>query len=150
MFRKIGIPIMAVLGLFLATIVMVISMQRPPVPPIENPPPKPPFPHYVAGSGIIEASSPNINVATAIAGIIEEMYVEPGDRVKKGDPLFRVNTRDLIATVQETQATRKIRTCSNQSRFSPSQRRCLDRRCENCQSTNRRGWCTGQFCNDQP
>lgn len=108
MFRKIGIPIMAVLGLFLATIVMVISMQRPPVPPIENPPPKPPFPHYVAGSGIIEASSLNINVATAIAGIIEEMYVEPGDRVKKGDPLFRVDTRDLIATVQETEATRSV------------------------------------------
>ena len=79
MFRKIGIPIFAVLGLFIATIVMVITSQHPPVPPIENPPPKPPYTHYVAGSGIIEANSLNINIGTAITGIVEELFVEPGD-----------------------------------------------------------------------
>ena len=108
MLKKIGIPILAAFGLLLAIIVTMIGMRKPPVPPIEYPPPKPPYLHYVAGSGIIEASSLNINIGTSIDGIIEKMYVQPGEIVQKGAPLFRVDTRDLLARTKEAEATRAV------------------------------------------
>ncbi|NGX38065.1 MAG: Multidrug resistance protein MdtN [Chlamydiae bacterium] len=108
MLKKVGIPILAAFGLLLAIIVTMIGLRKPPVPPIEYPPPKPPYLHYVAGSGIIEASSLNINIATAITGVIEEMFVQPGEIVQKGAPLFRVDTRDLLARTKEAEATRTV------------------------------------------
>lgn len=108
MFRKVGIPILAALGLVLGIIVVVVGMRKPPVPPIEFPPPKPPYLHYVAGSGIIEASSLNINIGTAVDGIIEEVFVQPGQCCKKGDPLFRIDTRDLCAKLGETKSAESV------------------------------------------
>ncbi len=87
---------------------VIIGLQKPPIPPIENPPPKPPYLHYVAGSGIIEASSLNINIGTAIEGIVEEVYVQPGDIVKAGTPLFRVDTRELRAEEKRAIAVRDV------------------------------------------
>jgi HlyD family secretion protein len=108
MFKKFGIPILAGLGVVLAVVVIVIGSKKPPTPPIENPPPRPPFVHFVAGSGIIEANTLNINIGTAIDGLIEEVFVIPGQMVKKGDPLFRVDTRELVAAVKEAEAGKSV------------------------------------------
>jgi len=108
MFRTIGIPILAGLGLLIATIMVVVSLKKPPIPPVRFPPPKPPYIHYVAGSGIIEASSLNINLGTAVNGLVEEIFVQPGDVVKKGAPLFRVDTRTLMAQEKEASATKEV------------------------------------------
>lgn len=108
MFKKFGIPILATLGAFLGIMMVFISMRKPPVQPIEFPPPKPPYMHYVAGSGIIEASSLNINLGTAVDGIIEKLFVQPGQYCKKGDPLFRVDTRDLVAKKIEAGAAKSV------------------------------------------
>ncbi|NGX47156.1 MAG: p-hydroxybenzoic acid efflux pump subunit AaeA [Chlamydiae bacterium] len=108
MFKKYGIPILASLGVLLALIMVIIGLQKPPVPPIDHPPAKSPFLHYVAGSGIIEASSLNINVSTAIAGPIEAIFVQPGDIVEKGTPLFRVDTRELVANEKEAAAAQTV------------------------------------------
>lgn len=108
MFKRLGIPILAAVGVLLAIVVMITSIKRPPVPPIDFPPPKPPYKHYVAGSGIIEASSLNINVAVAVDGIIEALFVQPGDIVKKGTPLFRTDTRRLAAQKVNAEATRDV------------------------------------------
>lgn len=108
MFRKFGIPILAALGLVLGVVVVYLGMRRPPVQPIEFPPPKPPYMHYVAGSGIIEASSLNINIGTAVDGIIERVFVQPGQYCKKGDPLFRIDTRDLSARRNEAESAKYV------------------------------------------
>lgn len=100
--RKLLLPILAALGVVMALIMAIISLRKPPIPPIANPPPKPPYLHFVAGTGIIEANSLDIRIGTAISGLIEKLYVQPGDILKKGAPLFRVDTRELIA--QEMQA----------------------------------------------
>lgn len=112
MFRKFWIPALAGLGVLIAAIMVIIGLQKPPVPPIEFPPAKSPFVHYVAGSGIIEASSLNINIATAIDGPVEAVFVEPGQIVKKGDPLFRVDTRELAATVNQAEAAQSVTVAS--------------------------------------
>ena len=108
MFRRVGIPILALCGLFLSGYMVFVGMRKPPVPPIASPPPVPPYAYSVAGSGIIEASSLNISIGTAIDGLIEEVYVTAGQCVKKGDPLLRVDTRDLRAQEKEALATKKV------------------------------------------
>lgn len=108
MLRKFGIPLLAVLGLFIALVVMVISARKPPTPPITFAPPKPPYLHFVAGSGIIEASSENIEIGVAIRGITERIFVSPGEIVKKGAPLFQTDTRQLYAIKQEAETNKEV------------------------------------------
>lgn len=107
-FKHYLIPSLALVGMLLASILVILSLQKPPVPPIDSPPPKPPYLHYVAGSGIIEANSLNINLGTPKEGIIEEVFVQPGDCVAAGTPLFRVDTRDLAARKEEALAAKYV------------------------------------------
>ncbi len=68
-----------------------------------NPPQTPartPFGHSVGATGIIEAQSQNIAIGTALSGIVLDVNVPVecvGQHVKAGDPLFRVDDRQLKA-----------------------------------------------------
>src|SRR5260370_31462638 len=97
MIRKYVLPVLAVIGLALA-IAMVIQGNR--AVPVAQPavqPAKAPFASYIFGPGIVEASTENIAVGTPVPGIVTEVYVKWGDRVRKGNPLFKIDTRDLQA-----------------------------------------------------
>src|ERR1700693_1530873 len=97
MIRKYVLPLLAVLGVA-AAIAMVIQGNR--TAPVAQPVTQPanaPFSTYIFGPGIVEASTENIAVGTPVSGIVTAIYVKWGDRVKTGDPLFRVDTRDLDA-----------------------------------------------------
>ena len=56
-----------------------------------------PFESYIAGTGVVEAGSGNIAVGTPVSGIITEVFVTWGAAVKPGDPLFRIDARELHA-----------------------------------------------------
>jgi multidrug resistance efflux pump len=58
----------------------------------------------VAGAGIIEASTENITIGTVVPGVVTRVHVKPGDTVKAGDPLFKVDDRSLVAELQVRQA----------------------------------------------
>jgi multidrug resistance efflux pump len=58
----------------------------------------------VAGAGITEALTENVSIGTPVPGLVAEIFVKPGDRVKKGDPLFRLDDRDLQADLLMKQA----------------------------------------------
>ncbi|HHH36992.1 MAG TPA: biotin/lipoyl-binding protein [Epsilonproteobacteria bacterium] len=58
---------------------------------------QPPFPSYVAGTGMVEASSTNISVGTPVSGIITKLAVNVGDHVKAGDLLFIIDDREIEA-----------------------------------------------------
>jgi RND family efflux transporter MFP subunit len=112
MIRRYMLPLMALAGLAVAVTTVIHGNQSvPPVAPVAQPP-KAPFASYLAGAGIVESSTENIAVGTPIAGIVTAIYVKWGDRVKAGDPLFKIDDRDLqaqllpaIAKVKEAQAT---------------------------------------------
>jgi len=91
------LPVIAVLGLCLA-IAAIIYGNRPAN---ENTqgilPFQPPFDSYVAGTGIVEATSGDIAIGTAVSGVVTEIYVKVGDHVKVGDPLFKIDDSDLQA-----------------------------------------------------
>ena len=104
MIRKYLLPVLAILGVA-AAIVMVIEGNR--AAPVVQPAIRQtnvPFASYIFGSGLVEASTENIAVATPVSGIVTSIYVKWGDRVKNGDPLFKVDTRDLEAQILSANA----------------------------------------------
>ena len=70
-------------------------------PPIQ--PPRAPFPSYISGVGVVEASSENIYIRSSSNRIVEKIFVKVGSSVKKGEPLLQLENRDLLAdlVVQE-------------------------------------------------
>jgi HlyD family secretion protein len=58
----------------------------------------------VAGSGVIEPSSEITDVGTNVSGIVTEVFVQIGQRVSKGAPLFAVDSRQVRAALREAEA----------------------------------------------
>ena len=73
-----------------------------PIPLVE--PSRAPYADSIGGRGIVEAVDENVDVAPLISGLITDIYVKVGDIVKKGDPLFRQDTRDAAAKVATQKA----------------------------------------------
>ncbi|TNE49650.1 MAG: biotin/lipoyl-binding protein, partial [Sphingomonadales bacterium] len=58
----------------------------------------------VAGSGVVEPSSEIIDIGTALAGLVTDLRVQPGDFVEKGQALFVVDDRAARARLSEARA----------------------------------------------
>jgi RND family efflux transporter MFP subunit len=95
--RKSVIPVLAALSL-VGAIAMVVRNQprsEPTSPP--SPPPASPYEHAVAAVGLVETSTENIAVGTPISDVVVEVPAQVGQAVKAGDPLFRLDDRQLRA-----------------------------------------------------
>lgn len=97
MIRKYVLPLVAALGLAFAIVSVVRGSQPVPAAPPVAQPAKAPFPSYVAGAGIIEASTENIAIGSPVGGIVTKVHVKVGDIVQPGDVLFESDDRDLRA-----------------------------------------------------
>lgn len=97
MIRKYLLPLFAVIGVAAAIAMVIQGNRTAPVAQPVTPPTNAPFSSYIFGPGIVEASTENIVVGTPVSGIVTAIYVKWGDRVMTGDPLFKVDTRDLDA-----------------------------------------------------
>ncbi len=106
MLRKIGLPLLALLGVLLGLFAVYLSTRKPQIPPIPFPPAISPYTHFVAGIGVVEASSENILIGTSIPEIVTEVYVVAGDFVKQNDPLFKLDTRTFEADLLEAETER--------------------------------------------
>jgi multidrug resistance efflux pump len=58
----------------------------------------------VAGSGIVESASRNIGIGAFTSGIIAEVRAFPGQKVKAGEVLFRMDSREAEAGVALAEA----------------------------------------------
>lgn len=97
--RFLVLPFLAILGIiFVIRTVIVGSVPQPIAAPLIAPP-QSPFPKFVAGSGIIEASSENIAIASPLAGVIKSVFVKAGDRVDRDQALFALDDRDILAEI---------------------------------------------------
>ncbi|MHB1425343.1 MAG: HlyD family secretion protein [Gemmataceae bacterium] len=111
-FGKFVLPLFAVGMLGFAIYHVVEAQQQPPKPPPPLEPARTPFGRTVAGAGIVEARSQNIAIGSALPGVVLKVWspeelglparsdMTPwealiGQHVKKGDPLFRVDDRQL-------------------------------------------------------
>src|ERR1700736_11078 len=112
MIGKFLLPAVAIIGLALAISTVIQGNQTTPLvePAVQSA--KVPFSSYVAGAGMIEASTENIAIGTPVSGIVVAIYATWGDRVNAGEPLFKIDDRDLqgqlpvaAAKVKESEAT---------------------------------------------
>ena len=101
------ISVLAVSAL-VAAILMIVTSQprRAETVPQQTPPTAPRSQQaVVSGSGLVEPSSETVTIGVVVPGLVMQVAVRPGDRVAKGDLLFRLDDRDARAQVAERQAT---------------------------------------------
>lgn len=58
------------------------------------------YKNFIATSGIIESCTDNIQLSTQTSGIVKDVLVKVGDRVKKDDPLFTLDPRQIEADIK--------------------------------------------------
>jgi RND family efflux transporter MFP subunit len=108
MIRKYVLPALAVAGLGVA-IFTVVAGSRATVPaPAVADPAQPPYRAFVAGSGIVEASTENIAIGTELPGVVSKIYVQIGSRVKAGEPLFTIDDRAQRAELATRRASVQV------------------------------------------
>jgi len=101
------LPALATGLLVLAIYHVVGAAQSLPKPETPAEPPRSAFSQTVGGAGIVEAWTENISIGTPLPGVVLEVYVpveKVGQTVKKGDPLFLVDNRQLLATMKYNEA----------------------------------------------
>ncbi|SFV74655.1 hypothetical protein MNB_SM-3-546 [hydrothermal vent metagenome] len=50
-----------------------------------------PYKSFIAGTGIVESGSKNIVIGSSVGGIVKEVAIQSGDKVHKGQFLFRID-----------------------------------------------------------
>lgn len=104
MILKYLLPLLACAGLAFALWTMnsgakPVAVAAPVAEPAEAP-----FEQTIAGAGIVEARTQNIAIASTVAGIAVEVPVQVGQKMKKGDVLFRIDDRDRRAELAVREA----------------------------------------------
>jgi hypothetical protein len=69
MSRNYWLPFLAAIGFVAAIVAVVLGNEAPPAAPAPLPSAQSPFDNYVAGTGLIEASTGNIAIGTPVSGI---------------------------------------------------------------------------------
>ena len=82
------------------------------------PPPESHAEHVVAAEGLVEPEFENIEISTPVAGLVTQLYVRPGDVVRKGQPLFALDDRELSADL----AVKKAMCAAAQARLNRLER----------------------------
>lgn len=104
MILKYVVPLLAVLMLGFAVLHVVRSAEEKPAaaPPLA--PAEAPFEQTLAATGVIEASTANVAVASPLPGIVAHVFVKAGEHVEAGAPLFALDDCPLLAErrVRET------------------------------------------------
>ncbi|MGL5096529.1 MAG: HlyD family secretion protein, partial [Planctomycetia bacterium] len=91
------LPVLAAASFAFATVNVLRAQQAPPPakPPVQ--PAESPFGSTVAGSGMAEARTENIHIGAHVAGVVKEVFVKVGRRVRTGEPLFSIDDRPYKA-----------------------------------------------------
>jgi multidrug efflux pump subunit AcrA (membrane-fusion protein) len=103
--KRYFLPTLAALAAIYATVSVVRTQPVRATTDPASPPPASSFTHTVAAVGLIEASTEHVSVGTPISGIVAEVTVALNQSVRAGTPLFRLDARQLEASlaVQESQ-----------------------------------------------
>lgn len=107
MFVRYVLPMVAMLGLGFSVSMVILGRQQPAIAePYQQPPIRPTvaFQHEIAGAGLIEARDENIPIAANLPGVVTEVLVKVGQKVRKGDPLFVIDDRPFRADLKVRKA----------------------------------------------
>ncbi|TKB64720.1 MAG: HlyD family efflux transporter periplasmic adaptor subunit [Nitrospira sp.] len=88
---------LALAGVGFSAWVLIGANTKDPMPLPISEPPRSPYQHTVAASGIIEAVNENVRIAPPVAGLITKVFVKVGAQVTEQTPLFQLDDRELRA-----------------------------------------------------
>jgi HlyD family secretion protein len=106
--RGAGLPILALCGVLLTA--LAIGLNAPEARPASQGerPAQSGYHVTIAGAGIIEPRSRNIQIGSHLPGIVAKVFVEAGDTVRKGDPLFALDERSYRAERDVRRAAERL------------------------------------------
>lgn len=95
--KRYTLPILALASLLFAVSWTLAErpVRKPSEPPA--PPPETTSAQTVAAVGLVEPGTENIALSCAVSGLVTSLYVKAGDRVSRGQKLFSIDDRDLLA-----------------------------------------------------
>ena len=97
MVLKYVLPLAAVVMLGFAVLHVVRSAEEKPSATPPQAPAEPPYEQTLAATGVIEASTANVAVASPVPGILTKVLVRAGQHVEVNEPLFALDDRPLLA-----------------------------------------------------
>ena len=106
--KRFILPVIALAALIFGVISVVRSQPRHQATSPPSPPPVSSYAQTVAAVGLVETSTENIAVGTEIGGVVSNIYVQVGDRVKAGEPLFSIDSRATRAELATRQAAVQV------------------------------------------
>jgi len=100
-----SLVVLSIIGIIVAMAVIFyderpMQSQTVPIPALA-----PPYQNFIAGTGIVEPKSKNIQIGSSVDGVIAQLNVENGKSVKKGALLFTLNKKIIKAKITAQQAT---------------------------------------------
>lgn len=99
---------LSIIGI-LGALLLVRTIGAPPPPRTEaRSPAVNPFQNVIAASGIVESVDRNISIGAPQSGLVTQVFVKVSDFVKKGDPLFQIDPRELQAQLLQQKANVKV------------------------------------------
>ena len=104
MITRIVIPLLALAAIVVGAISIYRSRPQREATEPPSPPPVAPWTRTVAATGLIEPSSESIAIGTPLAGIVEQVWAKPGQAVRAGDPLFKLDDRQPRAELTARKA----------------------------------------------
>src|SRR5579872_3200356 len=108
MLRRLILPFIALAGIGFSIFMIYYGARTPPVGRILFPPPKSPYEYYIAAEGVIEAIYKNASLGVPFDNVVTNIYVETGQIVKKGDPIFKLETRPFEAQLVQAIQQQKL------------------------------------------
>ncbi len=102
---KRSIPfVLALVGLISA--LLLIKRSQAPIPdmPTIAVPASNPYVQAVAATGIVEGVHDNVAIGGPVEGLVEKVFVKVWENVEKGQPLFRLDTRELASQIAVDEA----------------------------------------------
>ena len=91
------LPALSAIALTFAAMQMVKAQKVPTPAELTTEPARSPYNSSVAGAGIVEPETENLLIGSPLSGVLEKVLVRVGDTVKPGDPLFRLDDRQIQA-----------------------------------------------------
>jgi RND family efflux transporter MFP subunit len=102
--KRTVLPLLALGALSFGIISVVQSQPRRETNSPPSSPPASPYAHVVAAEGLVEASSENISIGSSLSEVVTEVPVVVSQKVKAGEPLFKLDDRQLRADLAARRA----------------------------------------------
>jgi multidrug efflux pump subunit AcrA (membrane-fusion protein) len=104
MLRKYLLPVIGAAMLIFAVYHVVRAQQTPPKTDPLISPARSPFEKTIAGTGMVEPETENISIGSPLSGLVTKLDVRVGVKVNQGQPLFRLDDRNLQAELASRKA----------------------------------------------